>query len=139
MRPVLFRDLVAAIGVVSGQQLDDSDVCAPSHPTGVITLHGTSDSVLSYEGDGVGLAAQDAIDFWVAYNGAEVTPQTSAESDDGVTIEHVAYTGGRGGASVEHYRYVGGGHVWFERSFEGADASQLVWNFVIRHDINGAR
>lgn len=132
-------DLVAAVGVVSGQLLDDSDTCAPVHPTAVITLHGTDDSTLPYEGDAEGLSAQDAVDFWVSYNETPSLPETSSDSDDGLGIERSVYAAGRGGVAVEHHRYVGGEHLWFENGFEGAGASQLVWDFVARHDIEGAR
>lgn len=132
-------ELVAAVGVVSGQLMDASDTCAPVHPTAVITLHGTEDRTIPYEGNSEGLSAQDAVDFWVSYNGTATTPETAIDSADGMTIERSVYSAGRGGVSVEHYRYVGGEHVWFGSKFEGSDASRLVWDFMVRHDIEGAR
>ena len=48
------------------------------------------------------------------------------------------YSGGTNGVSVEHYRYDGGEHVWFSEEFNGANASQLVWDFTTRHNLQGA-
>ena len=126
-------DLVAAVGVVSGQQLDTGSACDPSHPTGFISLHGTDDGVLSYG------TVQDAVDFWVQANDTSTAPITEQARAGGMTIERFVYAGGRSGVSVEHYRYVGGDHVWFGETYEGADASELVWEFLTRHDIRGAR
>ena len=132
-------DLVAAVGVVSGQLLDGEGVCTPTHPTAVITLHGTDDFVLPYEGNAGGLSTQDALDFWVSFNQTATTPEVASENDGDISIERSIYSSGSGGVSVEHYRYEGGLHTWFQTGFEGSDASQLVWDFVARHDINGAR
>lgn len=132
-------DVVAAVSMVSGMQLDTSRACAPTHPTGFISLHGTADSVLSYDGYGGEGSAQDAVDFWVDVNDIGGSPATEQARDGGMTIERTVYSGGRNGVSVEHYRYVGGGHVWFEEAFDGADASELVWDFLMQHDIRGAR
>lgn len=127
-------DLIASFGIVSGSQLDVGDICAPTHPTAVITLHGTNDSVLSYNGgDGV-TSAQAAIDFWVAHNQTNATPTVDSDGD----IERSVYSGGTNGVSVEHYRYNGGEHVWFSDEFNGANASELVWDFTTRHNIQGA-
>ena len=131
-------DVVAAVGMVSGQQLDTGRGCAPTHPTGFISLHGTEDGVLPYD-DAGGFSAQDAIDFWVDFNETSATPVTEQDRSGGMTIEREVYAGGRNGVSVEHYRYVGGDHVWFDEEFDGADASELVWDFLIQFDRNGAR
>jgi polyhydroxybutyrate depolymerase len=56
-----------------------------------------------------------------------------------MAIEHYAYDQGDSSVSVEHYKYNGGGHVWFNATFQGQNASELVWNFLSRYDINGLR
>jgi len=132
-------DLVASVGVVSGQLLDASSTCAPTHPTAVITLHGTADGVIPYEGDGAQLGAQDALDFWVAANEADPTPATDRDESGGLPVERQVWSGGRGGVAVEDYRCEGGEHVWFEETYAGSDASALVWDFVTAYDIDGAR
>ncbi|MBO86343.1 MAG: hypothetical protein CL927_13375, partial [Deltaproteobacteria bacterium] len=132
-------DLVASVGIVSGIQIDTGSICAPTHPTGVITLHGTEDGVLPYNGNAETTAQEDTIDFWVTHNQTDTSPSEASDSDRSVTIEQLVYSNGTNGTSVEHYRYVGGDHVWFDEEFQGANASDLVWDFTHRHDINGAR
>ncbi len=131
--------LVAAVGSVSGAMLDDAVAgCETSHPTAVITLHGTSDDTLPYDGGEGHPSAQDVVDFWVDLNQAAAEPVVGEDSSGGATIHHAAYEGGTGGVAVHHYRYVDGGHVWFDDSYEGADATTLVWDFLTRFDQDGA-
>jgi polyhydroxybutyrate depolymerase len=132
-------DLVAAVGAVSGAMLDDAAAgCETTHPTSIITLHGTADSVLSYEGGGGAIPAEDVIDLWVGLNQTDPEPVTGEDTSGGATIQHLAHEGGTGGAAVHHYRYLDGDHVWFEDSYQGADASSLVWDFLNRFDRDGA-
>ena len=132
-------DLVAAVGSVSGAMLDDAVAgCETTHPTSIITLHGTADSVLPYEGGEGMLPAEEVIDLWVDLNQADTEPVTGEDKTGGATIQHLAYEGGTGGAAVHHYRYVDGDHVWFDDSYQGADASTLVWDFLNRFDRDGA-
>jgi hypothetical protein len=56
-----------------------------------------------------------------------------------MTIEHFVYDQGDNSVSVEHYKYIGGDHVWFNETYQGQNASKLVWNFMSRYDINGLR
>jgi polyhydroxybutyrate depolymerase len=130
-------DLVASIGIVSGVQLDTSSICAPSHPTGVISLHGIRDGVVSYDGGGETPSVDEVMDFWVAHNQTDSSPTT--DSDSASDIDHFVWANGTNGVSIEHYRYNQGEHVWFEETFNGSNASDLVWEFLRRHDINGAR
>lgn len=127
---------IAAVASVSGAMLDDiGSACTPAHPTSVITLHGTEDSVIAYDGGGdFGGSAQDVLDYWVDHNEITDAPETS--TDGAVTTLH--YTGGAAGAEVMHHRVDGGGHVWFERTFYGETTSEAIWSFFSRFDRNGA-
>ena len=132
-------DLVAAVGSVSGAMLDDAAAdCETSHPTSVITLHGTADSVLPYAGGEGMLAAEAVIDLWVERNQASTEAVTGKDASGGATIQHRAHEGGTSGAAVHHYSYAGGGHVWFEETYQGSDASTLVWDFLTRFSQEGA-
>ena len=128
-------DLVAAVGSVSGGMMDSHEAdCSATHPTSVITLHGTRDDVLSYDGGGGMVAAEDALAFWADHNGITGAP---AEASDG-SIDQLLYPTGDGGSAVHHYRYQGGGHVWFDDTYQGSDASALVWDFLTAFDTSGA-
>ena len=131
--------LVAAVGVVSGQLLDNGETCSPESPIGVIILHGTDDRVIPYEGASGQLSAQEAVDFWVEHNEANTSPGIDAFIDGGMTIERYVYAQGINGVAVEHYRYLEGQHVWFNQRVEGANASELIWDFVSDYSISGIR
>jgi polyhydroxybutyrate depolymerase len=82
-------DRVAAVGSVSGAMLDDAAAgCEMTHPTSVITLHGTADSVLPYDGGDGMLPAQEAIDRWVEWNQTDTKPVTGEDASGGATIQH---------------------------------------------------
>ena len=134
------NDLVAGVGSVSGAMLDDAALaCEIEHPTAVITLHGTADSVLGYDGGEGMLPAEEVVDTWVELNKASTEPTSGEDSSGGATIQHLAHEGGTGNTAIHHYRYVGGDHVWFEETYEGSDASTLVWDFLHRFDREGGR
>jgi polyhydroxybutyrate depolymerase len=132
------QDLVAAIGVVSGQLLDNSETCAPESALGVIILHGTNDRVLPYDGAFGQLSVQGAIDFWTNHNDTITSTESESFTDGEVDIERFVYDQGTNGVVVEHHRYLEGEHNWFSHGFEESDASGLIWNFVSRYDTEGA-
>ena len=126
-------ELIAAVGSVSGSMLDCTR--PTSHPMPVIHLHGTSDGVLPYNGSSDYNSAQSTLDHWINFNNTVLTPTVSSDNN----IEHYVYDQGDSLVSVEHYKYIGGNHVWFSASYHGKDASELVWDFVSRYDINGLK
>jgi polyhydroxybutyrate depolymerase len=130
---------IAAVASVSGAMLDDIGVdCTPDHPTSVITLHGTDDSVIDYEGGEFGRPAEEVIAYWVDHNGITGAPETATSTEGGDRVESALHTGGEGGTEVHHHRVVGGGHEWFDLSVDGADTNTLVWDFVSRFGRSGA-
>ena len=126
-------DLIAAVASVSGAMLDC--IGSTSHPMPVVHLHGTSDGVLPYNGSSDWSSAQSTLDHWINFNNTVLTPTVTSDNN----IEHYVYDQGDSLVSVEHYKYIGGDHVWFSSIFQGQNASELVWNFVSRYDINGLR
>lgn len=126
---------IAAIGSISGSMVDQTSSCVPSHPMPVIKLHGTSDDVLPYNGGSDYTSVQSTIDYWVNFNNTSTTAVLETEGN----IERYVYANGDSSVSVEHYKYIGGGHVWFNNTYQGANASQLVWDFFSQYDVNGLR
>ena len=133
-------NLIAAVGSVSGTMLEETNNnCSPSHPTAMINIHGTSDNILPYAG-GEGFSSIEAVlNYWISFNNTNTTPVESSANDSGTTIEHYTYTDGDNTSSVEHYKVIGGDHVWFNINYQGANTSQLIWEFVSKYDINGLR
>jgi polyhydroxybutyrate depolymerase len=130
-------DLIAAIASVSGTMLNCTG--PTSHPMPVIHLHGTSDGVVSYNGSNDWNSVQSTLDYWTSFNNTISTPTIYTDNTGGMTIEHYVYGQGDNSVSVEHYKYIGGDHVWFNEPYQGQNASNLVWSFMSKYDINGLR
>ena len=130
-------DLIAAVASVSGSMLDCLET--PSHPMPVLHLHGTSDGVLPYNGDASFNSVQNTLDYWTNFNNTVSTPTINIDNTSGMTIEQYVYDQGDNSVSVEHYKYIGGEHTCFNETYQGQNASKLVWDFMSRYDINGLR
>jgi polyhydroxybutyrate depolymerase len=130
-------NLIAAVASVSGSMLD----CLgnTSHPIPVVHLHGTSDGVIPYDGSNDWNSVQSTLDYWTSFNNTISTPTINVDTTGGMTIEHYVYGQGDNSVSVEHYKYIGGDHVWFNEPYQGQNASNLVWSFMSKYDINGLR
>jgi polyhydroxybutyrate depolymerase len=126
-------DLIAAVASVSGTMLDCTG--PTNHPMPVVHLHGTSDSVVSYNGSTDWNSVQSTLDHWINFNNTVLTPTITSDNN----IERYVYDQGDNSVSVEHYKFIGGEHVWFSATFQDQSTSELVWNFVSRYDINGLR
>jgi polyhydroxybutyrate depolymerase len=130
-------DLIAAVASVSGTMLNCTG--PTSHPMPVVHLHGTSDAVVSYNGSNDWNSVQSTLDYWTSFNNTISTPTINTDNTGGMTIEHYSFEQGDNSVSVEHYKYIGGDHVWFNETYQGQNASELVWNFMSKYDINGLR
>ena len=126
-------DLIAAVASVSGTMLDCTG--STNHPMPVAHLHGTSDSVVSYNGSTDWNSVQSTLDHWINFNNTDLTPTITSDNN----IERYVYDQGDSSVSVEHYKFIGGEHVWFSATFQDQNTSELVWNFLSRYDINGLR
>jgi len=130
-------DLIAAVASVSGTMLNCTG--PTSHPMPVVHLHGTSDGVVSYNGSNDWNSVQSTLDYWINFNNTVSTPIVNIDNTGAMAIEHYVYDQGDNSVSVEHYKYIGGDHVWFNEPYQGQNASNLVWSFMSKHDINGLR
>ena len=130
-------ELIAAVGSISGTMLNTDSI--PSHSMPVMIIHGTSDSVLPYNGNSEFNSVEMVVNYWVNFNNTNTSPTTNTVEDNGTSIVHYQYTQGLGNVSVEHYKIVDGNHVWFNLNYQGSNTSDLIWNFVSRYDIDGLR
>jgi len=136
---------IAAIGSVGGTMSSETyAACNPSHPTPVVTIHGTSDAVVSYNG-GNPFNSESLLNvnsYWSGYNNIfsapVVTDIPDISSFDGSTVEKSVYHDGDNCVSMEHYKVIGGGHDW-PGSWGNMDinASSVIWDFVSKYDIDG--
>ncbi len=105
----------------------------------LVLLHGTQDDVLPYDGNTELASVQTPLDYWINFNNTSTSPSVTTDNSGALSVQQSVYSAGDNGVNVEHYRYQGGGHVWFDATYQGQNASELVWNFVSRYDINGLR
>ena len=136
---------IAAIGSVGGKMSSETyNECNPSHPTPVVTIHGTADLTVTYDGPvpANSKSVSEVNAFWVNYNGAQSAPIVKKLPDvstlDGTTVEYYSYTNGDNCVAVDHYKVIGGEHDW-PGIWGNQDivASEIIWNFVSQYDSNG--
>ena len=132
---------IAAIAPVARtMQANPDSFCFPEHPTGVLTILGTDDNNSQYNGityDGVEyyLSAAATHSYWANHNNCDVNPTMSTVSP---SVERYTWSTTSGCSYVEELKVIGGGHDW-PGSFGNMtiDASEEIWQFVSRYDING--
>lgn len=151
-------DRIAAIAPVSGSlPVYDVPSCHPSRPLSVLTIAGTSDPIMPYNGGkihllhtdrGTVISAQKTAAFWAANARCAPTPQTTAlppaAPADGTSVQRTAYSQCAPGTNVEFYTIQGGGHAWpggpqyLPKIFIGTasnqlDASARIVGFFLAH------
>jgi len=138
---------IAAIGVVArSMDIETYNSCSPTHPTAVLTIHGTKDDYdgIIYQGITYFPSLNDVNRYWVNHNHTDTIPTVVQLPDlnttDGSTVELYSLNNGDGGVSVEHYKVIGGGHDW-PGSFGNMNinSSLEIWKFVSKYDIDGLR
>lgn len=140
-------DVFAAVAPVSGTP--QVAVCNPTRPIPILMVHGTSDAVVPFNG-GVGtsfvtkdnsfISVTQALSDWSSRNaclGKEVVTSIPPLTNDGITIDKIAYT--NCAAATVLYRINGGTHSWLggtqARAQESAapsqsfNASKTIWEF----------
>ena len=138
---------IAAIGTVAANMsIQTVKNCDPSHPVPVITISGTMDNVVQYDGsqpEGT-ISHNNTLDYWITFNNMDAEPIISDLQDinipDGSSVTLYQYLNGDNYVEIEHYKIVDGGHDW-PGTFGNMDidANTVIWNFVSQFDINGKR
>jgi polyhydroxybutyrate depolymerase len=138
---------IAAIGTVAANMsIQTVNNCDPSHPVPVITISGTMDNVVQYDGsqpEGT-ISHNNTLDYWITFNNMDAEPIISDLQDinipDGSSVTLYQYLNGDNYVEIEHYKIVDGGHDW-PGTFGNMDidANTVIWNFVSQFDINGKR
>jgi polyhydroxybutyrate depolymerase len=138
-------DRIAAIGSVGGTMSTETfNDCNATHPTPVMTIHGTLDPVVSYFGGSPfnSESVENVYSYWAEFNNTAADPVVTNVPDtnmnDGSTVEWTLYEGDANCAAVEHYKVIGGTHDW-PGAWGNMDisADALIWNFVSKYDLNG--
>jgi polyhydroxybutyrate depolymerase len=136
---------IAAIGtVVANMSTRTKDNCNPAHPTPIITISGTNDKEVSYDGTNFEgqISHKEVLNYWVNYNQTDTSPIISElpniNTTDGSAVRLYQYINGKNNVEIEHYKIINGGHDW-PGSFGNMDinANSVIWNFVSQFDVNG--
>ena len=139
---------IAAAGAVARtMQGETFNNCAPQHPTGVLTILGTSDAISDYNGitfNGIQyyMSAAETHQYWATANNCAANPTMTGipntNTSDGSTVERYTWADASGCAYVEHLKVINGGHDW-PGAFGNMDidASQEIWSFVSRYNLSG--
>ncbi|HLP56852.1 MAG TPA: PHB depolymerase family esterase [Fluviicola sp.] len=141
-------DRFAAVGAVTGSMsIDMYDNCTPSRPTPAIHIHGTSDPINPYNGNGTMKAIEEVTAYWVDQNNCNttpaITPVPDIDPDDDATAERYLYSGGVYNHTVELFKVTGGGHTWpghYVFTLSGNtcmdfDASKELWRFFSQYEL----
>jgi len=142
-------DRIAAIASVTGSMSSLTfNNCNPQRPVPVLEIHGTQDEVVPYDGGtGFTTSIDDVVAFWVNHNNCSppsVIDVPNTNTNDGSTAQHFVYSDGDEGVNVELFKIEGGGHTWPNAVIDigvtnrDINASQEIWNFFSKYDINGA-
>jgi polyhydroxybutyrate depolymerase len=136
---------IAAIGtVVANMSTRTKDNCNPSHPIPLVTISGTKDRKVSYDGTNFkGQISHDSVlNYWISYNQTDTSPIMSdlpnINKTDRSTVKLYQYKNGKNNVEIEHYKIINGRHDW-PGTFGNMDinANSIIWNFVSQFDING--
>ncbi len=134
-------DRITGIAPVSGLMWEGTlRDCETTHPTAVVSLHGTADGDRPYDGwEGYLLSIDESTTFWNDQNNISGSPTMTSIQDSGLNIERYDYVGGDGDVAHRHYKVIGGGHVWFSFDDEGTPANQVIWDYLSQFDQDGLR
>ena len=139
--------IASGVAVARTMQQYQYDNCYPEHPTGLMTILGTDDTVSPYEGlvwggESYYVSADDMHAYWANYNNTDNNPVTVSVDNinlsDGSTVDRRMWLNGDNCVSVEELRVNGGGHDW-PGLFGNMDINSdiEIWNFVSQYDVSG--
>jgi polyhydroxybutyrate depolymerase len=112
--------------------------CQPANPVSVIEVHGTSDTVVPYNGsppNGAG-AVRPWLQMWGERDGCQGQPTVGRIAP---RVERYEWTGCAEGAAIEHIEIFGGGHQLpggippDAGQTSTVSATWLAWNFLRQH------
>ena len=143
---------IAAFASVSGSMLTESyrltngfGSCSPNHPTAVLLIPGTNDGILHSMYNGFQpyyLSVNEITTYWSTHNNTDpsqtVNMLHNLNTMDGSTVESRILENGNNCVSVKELKVINGDHDW-PGSFGNMDinASQEIWKFVSKFDVNG--
>ena len=133
---------IAAVASVTGSMSSETyESCNPDHPTSILQVHGSIDVTVPFQGNSaLGMrSVNDVMDYWKLYNACDVDPTSIIIDyfDIEIAVQHDTYSNCLNDVHVELYKIEGMGHTWPYKGRYGISATEIIWEFINTHDING--
>ena len=132
-------DQITGVASVTGfMSADLLSNCGAANPTSVILIHGTADSVVSWENGLGGGSILSIGEFWSGHNNCTELSQAALDdyNGDGVSGVIHRYAECDDDTEVQVYEITGMDHVWPEsRRGDDVDGARIIWEFLKRHSI----
>jgi len=106
--------------------------CVPPNKKNIIHFHGTSDTVVPYNGNSWTTNVENAQAFWDDYNNCQSQSEVTMPdfNGDGVYSTQLISYNCDGNREVILYTMEGEGHTWFRKSWgHDLNSSELIWEF----------
>lgn len=131
-------NMIAGVGSVSGTMMSNTILnCAPSHPTGIIHIHGTFDYLLPYYGGVYGYSSvEQVLNYWISANTLNSTPKVTNTNPN---LTHYMYENHSENIAIEHYKVIGGYHSWLSIEMDDLTTSKILWNYLAQYSNSGRR
>ena len=127
-------DQITAVASVTGfMSADLISNCGAIDPTSVILIHGTADSVVSWESGLGGGSILGIGEFWAEHNNCSQSSQTALEDYNGDSVSGVIHqhSGCDAETLVQVYEITDMDHIWPEsRRGDDVDGAKVVWDFL---------
>ena len=130
----------AAIASVTGSMTPEIDNnCAPDHPMPIMQIHGLQDGTVSYTGASWSLSIPNVMEYWSSYNACDEDPSSIiTDLDNGSYILFDSYQNCSNNVGVELILHSTMGHTWPSLNSHSLSATDQIWSFFAKYDINGA-
>ena len=124
-------DEINSIGSVTGSMAVYYN-CVPPNQKSIIHFHGTSDTVVPYNGNAWSYNVENAHSFWANYNNCQNQSEVTVPdfNGDGVYSTQLISYNCDGSREVILYTMQNEGHTWFKKEWgHDIDTSRLIWEF----------
>ena len=130
----------AAIASVTGSMTPEIDNnCAPDHPISILQIHGLADNTVPYDGASWSLSIPAVMEYWLTSNSCDPEPlSVIADLEDGSYILFDSYQNCSNNVGVELILHSTMGHTWPSIDNHSLSATEQIWAFFAKYDINGA-
>ena len=124
-------DEINSIGSVTGSMAGYYN-CVPPNQKSIIHFHGTSDTVVPYNGNAWSYNVENAHSFWANYNNCQNQSEVTVPdfNGDGVYSTQLISYDCDGNREVILYTMQNEGHTWFKKEWgHDVNTSRLIWEF----------